>query len=143
MAFATTLGQQYSLQFAYGNWGNGNPQSLRVTVSDTTTDGPLFTTDIIDTTPTTNGASPTLFTQYNFTFTAASGQAILSLQDISANSASADALLDAVQVSAVGGSAAAPEAGTLALTSIGLLSTGLLAFRRHRRRRCRFHGTDN
>lgn len=115
--FATVSGDPTaSLSLAYGNWGNGNPQSLRVTLIDTLTSTTLFTTDIVDNTATTDGASPTLFTTYSFNFTPTGAQTTLRLQDITANSSSADGLLDAVVVTAA---VAAPEPGTWALVALG------------------------
>jgi len=117
--FATTAGTEYTVSFAYGNYGASTLQTLNVSLSDDNY-GTLASASFADSTGTTDLSA--LWNSTSVTFVAASSTTRLTFTDAGSTTSSTDLFVDNVAVEAV------PEPMTMLA-----LAGGAVALLRRRR----------
>jgi len=115
--FNTILGQTYDLSFDFGTFA-GQPQSIRVTVSDATNNNMILDRSITDPTGTSNLAN--LFDHYSYQFMASSHLTRLKFNDISVSGHNSDGALDNVLVTY---SSTVPEPSSAAIAAAFLMGS--------------------
>jgi hypothetical protein len=117
VVYSTVVGQTYDLSFDFGTFA-GQPQSIRVTVSDATNSSMILDRSITDPTGTFNLAN--LFDHYSYQFIASSHLTRLKFNDISLSGHDSDGALDNVLVTY---SSTVPEPSSAAITAAFLMGS--------------------